>query len=485
MNQKNVLYTQISDEVIESEVKFRTIAEQSPNMIFINVGGKVAYANKRCEEVTGYSLKEFYSPTFTHLTITAPEYRDLVIKNFRLHAKGKEVKPYEYALITKEGRKLNTILATKLINYGGEKAILGTITDITEKKKAQDALIESEKKYRTLFESMQDGIAIYKVIRNKKREIVDRIVIEANTAYEKMAIVDLSIMKQKTIAQIIGTSRAKESLPQIRLAMQKNISQTIKSQYFIDGKLFDFLSVITPISKDIFIARIIDITSMMDQDRKKDEFIGIASHELKTPLTSLKLYAQILSKNNANLGHYLPKMNEQIEKLDYLVNELLDVSKVQSNNLQLKMEEFSLVDLIKSCVENILFISTQHKINFQYNVDSKISADKGRIEQVIINLLTNAIKYSPNAKKIEIILKATQKDVSIKIKDFGIGIKSSNIDKIFDRFFRAEGSHVHNIPGFGMGLYISKEIIMQHHGKIWVKSKENRGTTFYFRLPIT
>src|SRR6476659_4233164 len=118
----------IKTEVVESEVDFRSIAEQSPNMIFINVGGRVVYANKRCEELTGYKLKDFYSPTFNHLTLTAPDYKKMVNDKFILHARGKEIEPYEYAMITKDGKRLNTILSTKLIDYQGKKAILGTIT---------------------------------------------------------------------------------------------------------------------------------------------------------------------------------------------------------------------------------------------------------------------------------------------------------------------------------------------------------------------
>lgn len=128
------------EALIESEEKFRNLAEQSPNMIFINVKGRVVYANRRCEELMGYTREEFHSPGFDYVTITAPEFRTSVKERFALHMSGQDLPPYEYAVFTKDGRRLDTILSTKLINYGGEKAILGTITDITERKRSEEEL---------------------------------------------------------------------------------------------------------------------------------------------------------------------------------------------------------------------------------------------------------------------------------------------------------------------------------------------------------
>jgi len=475
----------ITDTVVESEIKFRTIAEQSPNMIFINAGGRVVYANKQCEAITGYKLKEFYSPKFSHLTLTAPEYRELVKQNFMKHARGEEVEPYEYALITKNGRKLNTILSTKLIDYKGRKAILGTITDITEKKKAEEALLESEKKYRTLFEQNDDAIALLEVVRNKKGEITDRKILEANPAFIKLtSATGLGKLKGKTIAQIFGKKLATSTLPQVRVAMAKGISQSLETHLDLNGRIYDYANIIIPISKNQFLTRTIDITALRDLDRKKDEFIGVASHELKTPLTSLLLFSQILQKKKAVPKHILPKMHKQIEKLNTLVNELLDVTRVHSNTLRLYKVRFSIVNVIRNCVENILFITPNHKINFTYDEDLKIFGDKGRIEQVIINLLTNAVKYSPQADKIHVTLKTSGDYVRVGIKDQGIGIEKKVSEKIFERFYRAKGDGKFEIPGFGMGLYISKEIVQQHGGKIWVKSKVGHGSTFYFSLPL-
>ena len=147
----------------ESEEKFRSLAEQSPNMVFINKRGKVLYANTRCEEIMGHTREEFYSADFDFRAITAPEYVDLVDTKYAQHMRGEEVEPYEYALIAKDGKRIEVISATRLIDYGGESAILGIITDITERKRAEEALRASEQRFRRLVESVTDYIYTVKI----------------------------------------------------------------------------------------------------------------------------------------------------------------------------------------------------------------------------------------------------------------------------------------------------------------------------------
>lgn len=148
-------WTKAREKLRESEEKFRNLAQQSPNMIFINKRGRVVYANEKCQEVMGYRREEFYSPDFDFLILIAPEYRDTIFAAFNSHMRGEELSPLEYALLTKKSERIDAILATKLIRYEGETAILGIVTDITERKKAEQALCESEERFQQIAENAQ------------------------------------------------------------------------------------------------------------------------------------------------------------------------------------------------------------------------------------------------------------------------------------------------------------------------------------------
>ena len=227
---------------------------------------------------------------------------------------------------------------------------------------------------------------------------------------------------------------------------------------------------------------------LMDQvthsQQKKDEFIGIASHELKTPLTSIKAYLQVLDTIESKQPNkqYIQKVLDNVNKLQQLINDLLDVSKIQSGQLHLNISEFEIDTLVDETIAAFQIVSTNHKIIRTGNhIGQVVSADKQRIEQVIINLLSNAVKYSPDSNEVIVSTKKNDSEFIIKVKDYGIGIAKEEQPRVFDRFYRTKKMSV-LISGFGLGLYICKDIIKRHHGKIWIES-EGEGTSFYFSLP--
>jgi PAS domain S-box-containing protein len=222
-------------------------------------------------------------------------------------------------------------------------------------------------------------------------------------------------------------------------------------------------------------------------NERKDEFIGIASHELKTPLTSISGYLQILERNLAgdvNIG-FVKKTKVQLNKLLVLVSDLLDVSKMQTGKLELSMEPFNFYTLLADTVEIVQPLTVTHQLILNSDFEQlPVYADKQRMEQVIINLLTNAIKYSPKARKVDVSVYKSDNDITVVIKDFGIGIPIEHQQQIFSRFFRAEGLAPY-MSGLGLGLYISKEIIDRHKGRIGVRSEPDNGSEFYFSIPLT
>jgi len=255
------------------------------------------------------------------------------------------------------------------------------------------------------------------------------------------------------------------------------------------GKTGEYTKPLEEDGKDEIATLIQAFNHLMEQiqesQRKKDEFIGIASHELKTPLTSIKGYIEMLNllEKEQPKKQFVQKALGNVNKLERLVKDLLDVSKIQSGQLQLNMEEFNIDELLDETISAAQSLSGSHQIVREDHLDGEIVyGDRQRIEQVLLNLLSNAIKYSPGEKKVEVNSEKTEKELIIKIRDYGIGVPAEEQTNIFERFYRTKDISIH-ISGFGLGLYICRDIINRHYGKIWVESA-GKGSIFYFSLPL-
>jgi PAS domain S-box-containing protein len=234
----------------------------------------------------------------------------------------------------------------------------------------------------------------------------------------------------------------------------------------------------------------LDITERKMEEERKDIFIGMASHELKTPLTTVKGFTQLLKRQLRRMGlgeqiTTLTRMEEQINDLNRLVNELLDVTKIQAGRLEYIWTEVDIDRLVKNVAEMRQQGHKQHSIQVTGAIKRKITGDRSHLEQVFSNLITNAIKYSPHANRVDIWMGNIEESAVVKIRDYGIGIPPGEIAHIFDRFYRTGTARHQAIQGLGMGLYIAKEIIEQHGGRIRVESCEGEGSTFCVELPFS
>lgn len=222
---------------------------------------------------------------------------------------------------------------------------------------------------------------------------------------------------------------------------------------------------------------------------QKDDFISVASHELKAPLSIIKAYVELLKKQNKDSKEkksyaYLTKVHAQIGKMTQMINDFLDVSKIESGKLKIQRKSFSIDNLLNQVISDLQYTTKHITLVKKGNARTKIYGDRNRIAQVIINLITNAIKYSPQGKKVVIRVKKKSQTVLVSVQDFGIGMKKEYQARIFDRFYRVIDNKKNSFFGFGLGLYIAKEIVKQHNGEIWVESKKGKGSTFFVSLPI-
>lgn len=242
-------------------------------------------------------------------------------------------------------------------------------------------------------------------------------------------------------------------------------------------------------NSDIILLSIQDITQRRIIEQQKDDFVGYVTHELKTPITTSSAFIQLLQGYHEKTGDkksqfLLAKVAGELERLNKLLNSFTHVYKAQTGRLDLNKESTDLNELLRETVEMFQYTTTTHTISIEGELKKLVTIDKERIRQVLINLLINAIKYSPDADTIVVMLHEENKKVILSVQDFGPGIPKDAQSKIFERFFRVrEENQKHYAKGLGLGLYIATEIIRAHNGKLWVESVVDKGSTFSFSLP--
>ena len=399
---------------------------------------------------------------------------------------------------------INSISAIEFLDNDAAQAILSDLKKISPEIVHASILDKKGNVFATYSKPGSDTVRFYPPQTNTKFEFLDNQLLVYNNITDNNTVigtvclqVELSelaaIKSQKyqiaTVLLIIGIGLAFV----IALAVQRYISKRVL--YLVNimnqvSKTGDYTKHVMLDGKDEINALSFVFNNLMEQiqesHKKKDDFISIASHELRTPLTSIKAYLQVLDEieNKQPNKKYVQKTIENVNKLLQLILDLLDVSKIQSGQLELNINEFNIDALIDETIASYQDVSATHEITREGKpIGQMIFADRQRIEQVLVNLLSNAVKYSPDANKIILHTGKTASELIISVRDFGIGIPEQEQVKVFERFYRRKDLSNHT-SGFGLGLYICQDIIKRHNGKIWIESNV-KGTVFYFSLPFT
>ncbi len=373
--------------------------------------------------------------------------------------------------------------------YPGKDGLSVYLTDITVRKESEEALRENEERFRLLSESVPQ--IIWTAEANGEIDYYNKRWYEyTNLSYEQS--------RGRQWKRVIHQEDIEESVKlwERSLKTGKKYESQARLKRARDSEYIWHLIRAVPIKNSEqkivrWFGTCTDINEQKKIDERKDEFISTASHELKTPLTTVKALTQLLQKRfkedkfpEVNL--YLYKMDQQLNKFRDLINNLLDVSKIQAGNLEFVERYFDMSELIYETVEEIQTSTNSHTIVVKgVERNCYVYGDRYRIGQVLTNLLSNAIKYSPNSKKVSINVIDEKRYVTIAIEDFGIGIPHEEIKNIFERFYRIGGNSNDRFEGLGLGLHLVQEIIRMHKGKIWVKSEVGAGSTFYFSLPVS
>ena len=379
---------------------------------------------------------------------------------------------------------------TPMFNDGKLTGFVKVARDITAQKKAEDALMALEERYRIALNSAEMGTWDWNIENN--------IVFWNEQHY---ILLGLQPGTEPVNSDFFAQFLYPPDSDQVQAALSKAIKESgiFHAEFRIvtaDKKETRWMSSYgraLPVGSkraSRMVGVMYDITERKRLEKEKEEFLNIASHEIKTPLTSIKSYAEIVQdlfeeSNSEEQLLYLKKLNLQIDRLNDLISDLLDTTKITEGELPLHLRPFDLNELISERISDMEHLSSKHVIRLTAGNIPPVVADRERISQVLTNLINNAIKYSPKGGNITVTSQANDGNVVVSVKDEGIGIGKEMQVKVFDRFFRVSNAQTNTAPGMGLGLYISAGIIYRHKGTISVESEPGQGATFSFTIPVS
>ncbi len=487
----------------ESEEKYRSLYEHSPVGIGIaDLDGTVLAMNKKMEEITGFNISELNTVRLANTYVNTADRQTLlnILKQTGI------VQNYEVILRKKDETPYFALLNVHLIELEGKRVLFTNVQDISEIKRIEQKLKESEEKYRLISENANDLITIIndKFIHEyiNEKAFFNALGYTKDEILGKNSLILMHPNDQITALKVLKEGFEKgEGNAEIRLRHKNGTYYWFehKGKNFID---FDGKMKAIIFSRDITERKkaeemiMSEIGKLKELDQLKTEFVYRASHELKTPLNLVCSSSDLLSKYYSDLlddraTSLITIINKGGLRLKDLVNQLFDVSRIETGKMKLKKQKESIVDILMDCVNSTTYLIKERNLNLFFNLkdDVILEVDRMWIEQVFINILTNAIKNTPPKGNISINAKSAENLLDIQIHDTGIGLNEEEINSLFKKFGKIErygmGMEI-DTEGSGLGLYISKEIVELHGGKILVESEgRNKGSTFIVRLPIT
>lgn len=475
-----------SDPVFESSPLFKSIYKNATAnaMQLMDEDGYIIEVNQAFTQAFGYS-KEDLQGKHTRILFTEEDQRmqmpEMEIEKVKQHGSAAD-KNYT---VHKDGTCVwvsgESICAK---DDNGKSFIIKIIQNIHEQKLLEKFLKESQEFSESVVKSITDAL----IVSDTNFRIL-----KANNAFYNLFNINAETIEGLHLFELNPSFLTSDQLKQ-HLEEMAETSKSIQFEAehkdeggdiknlsikagFIDGKTADkrILLVIT------------DVTDKVESERQRDDLIAFVIHELRNPLSNLVLLNSLLEqtieeddKENAEL--FIQKSKDSTKRLQLLIQGLYDATKAGSGNLQFNKSAFNFTDLVNEVVESVQLTHPDHTIKKEGNADVEVYADRDRIGQVLSNYLLNAIKYSPKANKVDVQVYVENGSVAAGVKDYGEGIAEDKIPHVFERYFRAENTK--KIEGLGLGLFLSKQIIDAHNGRVWIKSKINEGSIFYFSIPL-
>lgn len=488
------------------------IEKMKEGAVTLNEDGIILYSNSQFANMVGLPLPKVIGLSFDHFITDefAASYKKLIEQGWASDSKG------EISIKNKSGKLVPLLLSFSTLTLDEGNSLSIILTDLTDQKENEkqlkqknELLEEATKKAAELNEQLEERV------RERTRDLLmsrehfkflaDNIPVIVWTAtpdgtidYFNRCWYDYSNLgKEESLSNGLEQALLDEEKNsyceawKTAIREKKDLEQQVRIRRGVDGSYrWHHIYAVPYLDESgqitMWIGTTTDIEDQKKEMEKKDEFIGVASHELKTPLTSVKGYIQLMQDSEkclpSNVIQYVKKANDSINKLQHLIDDLLDVSKIQSGKLDFSMHTVDISDLLEEFCENTVHMYADRPITQNIEKGLVVKGNGDRLEQVFMNFISNAIKYSPPETPINIVGERIDGHVRVSVIDKGIGLSEENKKKIFDRFYRVDGAK-HLSGGLGMGLFISAEIIRAHKGVMEVMSKPNEGSTFTFILP--
>lgn len=465
----------------------------------------IIYCNKSFERISGYNREQIigHNCRFLQREDRSQEARE----QLREAVKNGESVNVEVRNYTKEGTLFwNELFISPIKDNDGKVThFIGVQNDVSDRKKIEQELrFEREKMEEKVVERTESlrlsQEYLESIIETVREGLLvldpDLKVLTANEEFMRT----FKVSRSETIGQkLYELGNRQWDIPQLRDLLEKILPTNnpvldfeVEHNFPHIGQKLMLLNAhrieLEGSYKDRILLAIEDITDRRAIEVRKDDFLAVASHELKTPLTTIKGYVQfaqrLLPKDSEDkLIDIMDKANIQLDRLGRLIAELLDVSKIQSGKFELHRDEFDFNKMVYQAVDELRQATESHEIEVSGKIETKLFGDEAQLAQVVNNLIANAIKYSPKANKIKVDISTVSNYVKFSVKDFGMGISINDQKKIFERFYRVRNIQ-QQFPGMGIGLFICEQIIKQHEGTLWVDSEEDVGSTFSFTLPL-
>ncbi|RZJ82234.1 MAG: PAS domain S-box protein [Flavobacterium sp.] len=447
-----------------------------------NLNGIITSWNPSAQRIFGYLPEEIIGQSVLKLIpADRQDEETLILSRLR---KGERVRYFHTKRLSKTGDLIDVSLTISPVKDENGK-IIGVskiARDITE-------LIESEKK----------GAMLSAIVSHSDDAIIskdfDSTITSWNNAAERLFGYTANEMIGQSIVKLIPIDRQQEE-PDIiaKIRDGERVDHFETKRLSKNGKLLDVSLTISPViditGRIIGISKIArDITDKKLEEQRRNDFMAIVSHELKTPLTSMRSYVQlalrkISAEGDAMVVDLLKRADSQTKRMTVLIQDFLNLSRLEEGKMFLDSTEFSVGVLIEEIIADLNAIHKTHLINYQPIPEIKIIADRQKIGQVLTNLIENAIKYSPLGTTVTVKCLVKEKELALSITDEGCGISKADQVRLFERFYRIDDARIQGVSGFGIGLYLVAELLKLHGSEIAVSSKVDKGSIFSFNLPI-